>query len=65
MTLTNKERITRCEEALNSYSDDDTYTNLVDWLADALHWCRSNKHDMAAAMDTALLHFDAEMMEEA
>lgn len=65
MTLTNKERVTRCEQALISYSDDDTYTNLVDWLADALHWCRSNNHDIGAAMDTARLHFDAEMMQEA
>ena len=61
MTLSNQERAYRCQAAITAYSDDDTYTNLVDFLADALHWCHGNGHSLQDALDTALLHFQAEM----
>ncbi len=61
MTLSNQERVNRCQQAIIAYSDDDTYTNLVDFLADALHWCHVNGHSFRDALDTALMHFDAEM----
>jgi hypothetical protein len=51
MTLTNQQRSDRCAKTLTAYSDDEPYTNLVDWLADAL--------------DSALMHFDAEISEAA
>jgi hypothetical protein len=60
MTLSNQERAVRCQEAITSYSDDDTYTNLVDFLADAMHWCHVNGHGFHDALDTARMHFDAE-----
>ena len=61
MTLTNQERAVRCQQAITAYSDDDTYTNLVDFLADAIHWCHVNGHSFRDTLDTALMHFEAEM----
>jgi hypothetical protein len=61
MTLSNQERATRCEQAIAAYSDDDTYTNLVDFLADAMHFCHVHGHSFADALDTARMHFDAEL----
>jgi hypothetical protein len=60
MTLTNQERADRCQEAINAYSDDDTYTNLVDLLADAMHWCQFNGHSFSDILEIALMHFQAE-----
>ena len=61
MTLSNQERAFRCEQAITAYSDDDPYSNLVDFLADAFHWCRLNGHSLADAFETAVMHFEAEM----
>jgi hypothetical protein len=61
MTLTNQERAVRCQQAITAYSDDDTYTNLVDFLADAMHFCHVNGHSVADAFDTALAHYEAEI----
>jgi hypothetical protein len=61
MTLSNQQRATRCEQAIAAYSDDDDYTNLVDFLADAMHFCRVNGHSFHDALDTAAMHFDAEL----
>jgi len=61
MTLSNQERADRCQQVLTAYSDDDSYTNLVDFLADAFHWCRVNGHSLADAFETALMHFEAEI----
>lgn len=61
MTLTNQQRAARCQQAIASYSDDDLYTNLVDFLADAIHWCHQGGYSIADALDTALMHFDAEI----
>ena len=64
MTLSNQERADRCQQAITAYSDDDTYTNLVDFLADAMHYCHLQGHSFRDALDTALIHFDAEMTED-
>lgn len=61
MTLSNHERAVRCQSAIADYSDDDTYTNLVDFLADAMHWCHANGHAFQNALETAGMHFDAEV----
>jgi hypothetical protein len=61
MTLSNRDRAVRCQRAITVYSDDDAYTNLVDFLADAFHWCRTNGHSFPDALDTALMHFEAEI----
>jgi len=61
MKLSNQERATRCEQAIDAYSDDDTYTNLVDFLADAMHFCHIHGHSFEHTLDTARMHFDAEL----
>ena len=60
MTLSNHERAIRCQKAATAHSDDDTRTNLVDFLADAMHWCHVNGHSFRDCLDTALMHFNAE-----
>jgi len=64
MTLTNQERALRCERAIQAYSNDDTCTNLVDFLADAMHWCRTHGHDFHRLLETATYHFQIETIEE-
>jgi len=61
MTLSNQERAIHCQQAITTYSDDDTYTNLVDFLADAMHWCHLNEHSFQDALVTAQMHFGAEI----
>ena len=61
MTLTNQERAIRCRQAITAYSDDDSYTNLVDFLSDAMHFCHLHGHVFHGALDTALMHFHAEL----
>jgi hypothetical protein len=61
MTLTNQERAVRCQKAIAAYAGADAYTNLVDFLADAMHFCEQNGHSFDDALDTARMHFDAEM----
>ena len=61
MTLSNQQRAARCEQAIAAYSGDDAYTNLVDFLADAMHFCHVNGHSFHDALDTARMHFDAEL----
>lgn len=61
MTLSNQERAVRCQQAITAYSDDDTYTNLIDFLADAMHWCHLQGHTFPDILDTARMHFDAEV----
>jgi hypothetical protein len=60
MTLSNQERAVRCQQAISAYSDDDNYTNLVDFLADAMHYCLLQGHNFHDALGTAVMHFDAE-----
>ncbi len=60
MTLSNQDRATRCRQAIDAYSDDDAYTNLVDFLADAMHFCHQSGLSFRDALDTALMHFHAE-----
>jgi len=59
MTPSNQQRADRCQKAITAYSDDDDHSNLVDFLADALHWCHVNGQSFRDALDTALMHFDA------
>ena len=64
MTLSNQERATRCEQAIAAYSDDDTYTNLVDFLADAMHWSRANALDFEELLRVAERHYQTEIVEQ-
>jgi hypothetical protein len=65
MTLSNQQRSDRFVATITTYSDDDPYTNLGDCLADAMHWCHLNDHEFEDALDTARMHFDAELLEDA
>jgi hypothetical protein len=65
MTLRNQERADRCRQALSAYSVDDQYSNLVDFLADAMHFCHQGGHSFRKALDTALMHFDSEVADGA
>jgi len=62
MTLSNKQRVIRCQQAITAYSDDEAFPNFIDFLADALLWCRLNGHSFHNALETALTHFNAELI---
>ena len=53
MTPSNQQRADRCQQAITAYSDDDDFTNLVDFLADAMHWCDSTGQDFHIALAQA------------
>ncbi|MCX7392558.1 MAG: hypothetical protein NTW75_00350 [Planctomycetales bacterium] len=61
MTNSNQLRAGRCEQALAAYSDADHFTNLVDFLADAMHWCDFTGQDFHYALCVAGKHFIAEL----
>ena len=60
MTLSNRQRADRFEQAITAYSNEDIGTNLVDFLADAIHWCRFTGHSFLDAFESAVMHFSAE-----
>lgn len=64
IALTNEDRARRAAEAIEAYSDDDNRSNLVDFLADAMHWCHLSGHCFDDVLDTARRHFDREITEE-
>ena len=64
IALTNKDRARRAADAIEAYTDDDMRSNLVDFLADAMHWCHIHGHCFDDVMYTARRHFDAELIEE-
>jgi hypothetical protein len=57
-------RVQKCRKVLTDYSDDDTYTNLVDFLADAMHLCRRNGQDFQHLLTIAENHYQTERIEE-
>ena len=54
-------RADRCEKALAAYSKDDSFTNLVDFLADAMHWCDFTGQDFHIALAQACRHYIHEL----
>jgi hypothetical protein len=61
---TNRERSLQCEPALETYGDDDSVTNLVDLLADAMHWCDHNGEDFQFALAQACRHYINELNDD-
>ena len=53
MTPSNRQRADRCQQAITAYSDDDDHSNLVDFLADAQHWCDANGEDFHISLAMA------------
>ena len=60
------ERATRCREALIGYDlgSDGLFTALVDFLADAMHFCDETGEDFHYALCIACKHYLAELNEE-
>jgi len=58
------ERAQRCREALIGYANDGLFTNLIDLLADAMHFCDESGEDFHYALCVAAKHYLAELNEE-
>ena len=50
MTPSNQQRANRCQTMLAAYGDDMIESNLIDFLADAMHWCDANSGDFHIAL---------------
>ena len=59
---TNEDRAKRLEEIMPLYPEDQ-HTNLIDLLADTMHWCNFNDVDFDDVLLTARMHFEAESNE--
>lgn len=53
-------RVERCEAAIQGYSDDLPESNLIDLMADAMHWCKAKGQDFESLLASARTHFDTE-----
>lgn len=60
----NEERVERFAELLPTYPDTDDHSNLIDILADAMHWCKANGESFEDALRSAKGHFRTEVTEE-
>jgi hypothetical protein len=58
------ERVQRCREALIAYPDSSLITNLIDLLADAMHFCDETGEDFHYALCVACKHYLAEINDE-
>jgi hypothetical protein len=58
------ERAQRCREALIAYGDDGLFTNLIDLLADAMHFCDETGENFHYALCVAGNHYLAELNDE-
>ena len=69
-TLTpNRQRADRAAQAIFGYSDDacsqgETFTGLVDLLADAMHWCDATGQDFFLALAQACRHYIHELNDQ-
>ncbi|MBX9787800.1 MAG: hypothetical protein K2Y37_02700 [Pirellulales bacterium] len=59
-TMTNPKRAKRAAKSISRYVDDIDEANLIDLLADAMHWCNLNAEDFDRCLRMARDHFDAE-----
>jgi hypothetical protein len=64
MNRTNQTRASRCEQAITAYSDDDDFTCLVDFLADAMHYCDGTGQDFHIALAQACRHYIHELNDQ-
>jgi hypothetical protein len=64
-TKENRHRAARCLKAIRRYNtDSNPRTCLIDFLADAMHWCRGRGHDFCGLIDRASEHYTAEVFDE-
>jgi len=64
MTDSNQQRASRCQQAITAYSNDDDFTGLVDFLADAMHFCECTEHSFQQALAQACRHYLHEIIDE-
>jgi hypothetical protein len=65
----NRERADRARQAIIAYSDDrcsdgEAFTGLIDFLADAMHWCDVTGQDFFLALAQACRHYIHELNDE-
>ena len=60
----NRKRALRCEAAIASYGDDLVESNLIDLLADAMHWCDLRREDFHYVLARACCHYVRELNED-
>ena len=58
------ERAIRCQKAIATYGDDLSESNLIDLLADAMHWCDDNEENFHYLLCMAGKHYLAELNDE-
>jgi hypothetical protein len=59
-TLSRQQRSQRADKAINDYANGDARENLVDLLADVIHWCDDMDEPFEEFCATARVHHDAE-----
>ena len=65
MKSENDKRSKRCEAAIRRYNDEwDEKSNLIDFLADARHWCDRNNLSFTELDQQAYQHYLAELSEQ-
>ena len=58
------ERVDRCQRAISNYCDDHDQSNLIDLLADAMHWCDANGEDFHICLAMACRHYIDELNDQ-
>jgi hypothetical protein len=64
MTMSNATRADRCQAALEAYGDDMIESNLIDFLADAMHWADQYGGDFHIALAQACRHYIHELNDQ-
>jgi hypothetical protein len=60
----NQNRSNRFEEVVIVYGDDESDANLIDLLADAMHWCDHTGRDFHIALAQACRHYIHELNDQ-
>jgi hypothetical protein len=61
---TNQQRADRASKAIAQYGDDLKESNLIDFLADAMHWCDRNSENFHYVLAQACRHFVNELNDD-
>jgi len=61
---TNQQRADLANKAISQYGDDLKESNLIDFLADAMHWCDRNGENFHYVLAQACRHFVNELNDD-
>lgn len=61
--LTNNDRAERAHLAIDAYGDDIPESNLIDLLADAMHWCEQEELNFKRLLQMASQHYLCELID--